>query len=207
MAVDHDQRDVLGDRGILETVVHHDHAGAERTRHGDAVGALARDHHRQRGRQHQRLIADFIGDMPLRIDPHRAAQFAAIAAAEHHGRFAEIAQQLRQRQHGRRLAGAADVIIADAEHGDAGIQPLRAASVSRRWRRRVRRAVLIDSISGKTGRARSAAHAFAAPISSRNCNRYGSRAISVRSSAPPSCSTTRSEAASEASRALGSASS
>ena len=30
IAVDHDQRAILGDRGILEAVVHHDHAGALR---------------------------------------------------------------------------------------------------------------------------------------------------------------------------------
>src|SRR6185312_14488571 len=52
----------------------------------------------------------------------RAAQFSAIATAQYDGRLAKLAQQLCQRQHGRRLAGAADVIIADAEHRNAGLQ-------------------------------------------------------------------------------------
>src|SRR6185312_17048434 len=53
---------------------------------------------------------------------------SAIATAQYDRRLAKLAQQLRQRQHGRRLAGAANVIIADAEHRNAGIQspPLQA---------------------------------------------------------------------------------
>src|SRR6202171_5136249 len=54
--------------------------------------------------------------------PDRDVYFPAIPAAEHHRRLAEIAQQFCQRQHRRRLAGAADMIIADAEHGDARLQ-------------------------------------------------------------------------------------
>ena len=73
-------------------------------------------------RHHQRLVADIGGRVPRRIDLDRPAQPSAIAAAEHHRRLAEIAQQSGQRQHRRRLAGAADVIIADAEHGDAGVE-------------------------------------------------------------------------------------
>ena len=70
----------------------------------------------------KRLVADIGSRVPDGIDPDRPAQLSAIAAAEHDRRLAEFAQQLRQRQHGRRLAGAADVIIADAEHRNAGIQ-------------------------------------------------------------------------------------
>src|SRR6476661_4241489 len=62
--------------------------------------------------------------MPRRIDLDRSAQSSAIAAAEHDGRLAEIAQYLHQRQHRRGLAGAADMIIADAEHGDANVKTL-----------------------------------------------------------------------------------
>jgi predicted RNA methylase len=123
MAVDHDQRSILGDRRILETIVHQDHGRGQRARQRNAVGTLARDHHRQRCRQHQRLVADIGGGVPLRIDPYRAVQSSTIAAAEHDRRFAEIAQEFRQRQHRRRLAGTADVVIADADDGHPGVDP------------------------------------------------------------------------------------
>ena len=90
---------------------------------GTPSARLARHHHRQMACQHQRLVADVGRRMPRGIDPDRPAQFSAIAAAEHDRRFAEVAQQLRKRQHGRRLAGAADMVVADAEHGNAGMQP------------------------------------------------------------------------------------
>ena len=150
-----------------------------------------------RPRHHQRLVADIGRSMPRGIDLDRPAQSAAIAAAEHHRRLAEFAQQLRQRQHRRGLAGAADVIIADAKHGDAGVEPLALQSLAPRPGRRARRAASAIAISMMTADTRRPAHALAAPISSRNCNRYGSSAASVRSSAPPSCSTTRSAAATD----------
>ncbi len=124
VAVDHDQADVLGNRRVLETIIHQDHGRALRLRQRDAVGAITRDHDRHRAGQHQRLVADIIGAVPRGIDPDRAAQPSAITAAEHDRRLAEIAQQLGQRQHRRRLAGAADVIIADADHGNAGLKSL-----------------------------------------------------------------------------------
>ena len=105
------------------------------------------------------------------IDPDRPAQFSAIAAAEHDRRLAELAQQLRQRQHGRRLAGAADMIVADAEHGNAGMQSL--ALQAPRRDRAIERAERPQQmrVPAKPGRARRPAHALAAPISSRNCSR------------------------------------
>ncbi len=69
--------------------------------------------------------------MPRRIDHDRAAQMSAITAAQHDRRFAEIAQQFCERQHRRRLAGAADVVVADAKHGDAGIKALAPHSPAR----------------------------------------------------------------------------
>ena len=75
-----------------------------------------------------------------RIDHDRTAQSSAIAAAEHDRRLAEIAQQPGQRQHRRGLAGAADMIIADAEHGNAGIKPLALHPLGRDQRHRARRA-------------------------------------------------------------------
>ena len=62
--------------------------------------------------------------MPRGIDLDRAAQLTAVAAAEHDGRFAEVAHDRCQRLDRRRLAGAADMVVADAEHGDAGVEPV-----------------------------------------------------------------------------------
>ncbi|MGY3123459.1 hypothetical protein ACVWXQ_007396 [Bradyrhizobium sp. S3.14.4] len=62
--------------------------------------------------------------MTLAIDHDRTLEAPAITAAEHHRRLAELAQQLCQCEHGRRLAGAADMVVADADHGDAGVKAL-----------------------------------------------------------------------------------
>lgn len=59
--------------------------------------------------------------MAMRIDMQRTGQAPAIAAAQHTGPLAQFAQEMHQRQYARRLAGAADMIIADADHRNAGI--------------------------------------------------------------------------------------
>ena len=103
-------------------------------------------------------------------------QSSAIAAAEHDRRLAEIAQQLGERQHRRGLAGAADVIIADAKHGDAGIETLalQAQACDQAIEGAERRSAVARS--RMAAGTRRPAHALAAPISSRNCSRYGSSA-------------------------------
>ena len=68
--------------------------------------------------------------MPRGIDHDWPAQSSAIAATEHDRRLAEFAQQLCERQHGRGLAGAAEVIVTDAKHGDAGIKAVALQSLS-----------------------------------------------------------------------------
>jgi hypothetical protein len=85
------------------------------------IGTIARDHHRHRLRHHQRLVADIRRCVPFGIDLDRAAQVSAVAAAEHDRRLAGVAQQVDQCQYRRGLAGTADVIISNAQHGDAGI--------------------------------------------------------------------------------------
>ena len=66
--------------------------------------------------------ADIASQMPREVNPDRPLQRSAIAAAEHDRRLAHLAQQPGQRQHGRGLAGAADMIVADAQHRDAGVE-------------------------------------------------------------------------------------
>ena len=68
--------------------------------------------------------ADIDSGVPPRIDLDRPAQLSAIAATEHDRRLAEIAQYFGEGQNHRGLAGAADMIVADAKHGDAGIKTL-----------------------------------------------------------------------------------
>ena len=88
------------------------------------VDALAGNRDRNGLRQHQRFVADVGRKVTIGIDHDRPAQASAIAAAEHDRRLAEIAQQFHQREHGRRLAGTADVIVADAKYGNAGVKAL-----------------------------------------------------------------------------------
>jgi hypothetical protein len=130
ITVDHDQRSILRDRRILETIVHQDHAGALRPCQRHAVDAVARHRNRQVGSKHQGLVANVSGAVARRIDHDRTTKPPAIAAAEHHRRLVQLAQNLGEREHRWRLAGAADVIIANTEHGNAGVktatpQPLR----------------------------------------------------------------------------------
>src|SRR6267142_2358284 len=86
--------------------------------------AIARDGHRDRARHHQRLVTDIRGRVSVGIDPDRPVQPSTIATTEHDRRLAEVAQHPGESQHHRRLAGAADMIVADAKHGDAGIETL-----------------------------------------------------------------------------------
>jgi len=131
IAVDHNQGDVLGNRRILKAVIHQDHAGALRPCQGDARDAVPCDHHRLGPRQHQRLVADVNRRVPRRIDLDRTAQATAIATAQHDRSLAEVAQQVCQRQHRRSLAGTADMIVADADHGDPGVKPLALQTLAR----------------------------------------------------------------------------
>ena len=135
--IDHQHGKILGQRRVLEAVVHDDDAGAGRDRRLRALHAVARNDGRRGARQQQRLVADVGGAMLRRIDPHRAGEPPAIAAGEEHRpsrrRPASIA---RHRQRGRRLAGAADGRIADADDRHAGASRRCAPADARRPRRR-----------------------------------------------------------------------
>ena len=122
VAVDDDQRRVLGDRRILKAVIHQDHAGVARPRQRRALDAVARHHHGDRARHHQRLVADVGGGVMQRIDVDRTAQAAAIAAAQHHRCFIHFPQQPHQGKGRRRLAGAADMVVSDAQDRNADIK-------------------------------------------------------------------------------------
>ncbi len=114
--VDADQRQVLGQRRVLETVVHDDQVDALRQEElgpRDPVGT----HHgrRRRGEQH-RLVPDVGRGVARRIDPKRPFGRAAIAARHVSRLEAASPGDAGERDRGRRLAGAADDEIADADH-------------------------------------------------------------------------------------------
>ena len=81
--------------------------------------------------QQQRLVADLGGRVPRRIDPHRPGERAAIAAAQEERRRARRLQQLADRNRGRRLAGAAEVEIADADDRYPAVAPGRGEAARR----------------------------------------------------------------------------
>ena len=92
-----------------------------RLRAGDAVAC---DDGRRHARQQQRLVADLRGRVGMRIDHFRTGEAAAIAAAQTKRPLAGRLQHFGEHHRGRRLAGAAEREIADAQHRHAGARAL-----------------------------------------------------------------------------------
>jgi hypothetical protein len=92
-------------------------APSTRRRQDDGQGLL---------RQKQRFVADVAGAMMFQIDDGRHVERAAITAAEESGLQPLFADDARKRDGGRRLAGAADGEIADADDRDRHRGALRA---------------------------------------------------------------------------------
>jgi hypothetical protein len=91
-----------------------------RPRQRKPFDAVARNRHRDRPHQHQRLVADVDRRVSTLIDHHGPAQPSAVAAAEYDRRLSEFTQQLYKGPHRRSFAGTADMIVADTKHGNAG---------------------------------------------------------------------------------------
>ena len=113
-------RSLASDR-ILKAVVHHDHARAVASRGFGAGQAVARDDGRRQARQEQRFVTDSRRRNGSHgIDAHRTDQTAAIAAAsERTGVRARRARSRPTVERRRRLAGAADGEVAEANDRDA----------------------------------------------------------------------------------------
>ena len=119
-AVDHGDGPILGERRILQAVIH-DHDGrALGFRQRGAGDAVAGNNGRRRARQQQGFVADQAGRIGVGVDALWHGVAAAIAARQAERRFAGLAQQRHQHHGGRRLAGAAECEIADAQHRYAG---------------------------------------------------------------------------------------
>ena len=116
--VDHEHREVLGERRIVEPIVHDDDARAGGD--GGALDAVPRHDGRRRAREQERLVAHVVRAMARRIDPDRARKRPAVAAAKEDRPLARRRQHARDRQRRRRLAGTTDGQIADADHRRAG---------------------------------------------------------------------------------------
>jgi hypothetical protein len=119
-AVDHGHCKILGERAVLQAVVHDDDAGALCLRQPGAGDAVARDDGRRRACEQQRLVADLVRGVRVRLDSLRPGDAAAITAGEEEYVFAGRGQHLRDGDGGRRLAGAAEGEIADADDRHAG---------------------------------------------------------------------------------------
>ncbi len=107
--------------------------GAQGVRGGQAPAA---DPDRRAGaaRDQQRLVADLRGRRCRADREHRVAA-APMAARDHAWAPAGLLQRLHERDHGRRLAGAADDEVADDQHRHR--RALRAASPRQRREQRV----------------------------------------------------------------------
>src|SRR5262249_32595971 len=119
-SVDDEDGEVFGKRGILEPIVHDDDArplGARDLRAGGPISC--HDRRRDPGKQ-QRLVADFRSAMPPRLDEHRTARRAAIAARKKKWPLARCEQKATDRERRRRLASAAESRTADDDPRPAG---------------------------------------------------------------------------------------
>ena len=131
--VDHGQRKILGERGILQAVVHDDDAGAGRQPRPRAPATRSRatmvGATRASSSASSPTSAARIG---MGIDELRPGQAAAIAAAQTKHPFAGSCSHFRKPQRGRRLAGPAKREIADAQHRHARALVLPAPFAARR---------------------------------------------------------------------------
>jgi hypothetical protein len=117
-SIDDEERQGLGDPGVLKSVVEHDDLRSGRHCGADAVDSVARHPARRlRGKQ-ERLVADRCGIVAARVDPHRSAEAAAVTTRHEMHRDAARDEGPGQRQCHRGLAGAAGDQIADAHHWD-----------------------------------------------------------------------------------------
>ena len=113
--------EVLGQRRVLQAVIHDDDAGRVRHRlDGPGPGsAVAGDQCRRRAREQQGLVAHVVGRVCI-ADPMRSGVPPAIAAGERNGMLASRLQTFAQVHHQRCLAGAAGGEIAGADHRQPG---------------------------------------------------------------------------------------
>ena len=171
-AVDHGHGEILGERAVLQAVVHDDDAGALRLRQRGAGDAVARDDGRRRAREQQRLVADLGRAVRVRLDPFRSGDAAAIAAGEEEHVLAGRGQHLRDGDGGRRLAGAAEGEIADADDRHAGARAVGASCAARRSSRSPRPAATAGPLRAPLCATRSRVHAWALSwaVSCRRCN-------------------------------------
>ena len=116
LAVDHDQRQGLADRGVLVPVVHDDDLRPGPRGSAGPGDAIDRDPHREVLGQHQWLVADVGGGVASGIDLRRPFQLAAIAARQAVSRDAALGQGQQQFADNRRLARPAHGDVADADH-------------------------------------------------------------------------------------------
>ena len=135
-AVDHQQRKILAQRRILKSVVHHDDAGA--LRGGQCAPAT-----RLRATIVGATCASSSASSPTSVAPCAGLYHARVRRACRHSRASErtgvsprASSKLRERDRGRRLAGAADASDCRRRGPGAGAGGRRGASACRRQRRR-----------------------------------------------------------------------
>jgi hypothetical protein len=114
--IERDQGIVVIHRPALETVIHDDEVDAIIGELPGAGRAVARHHGRRGARQQKRLVADGERGVMFEIDAMRAEDAAAVAARQEARPVAGFRDGLADGDRGRRLAGAADGQIADAQH-------------------------------------------------------------------------------------------
>jgi hypothetical protein len=115
LAIDHDEAQRLGERGVLQPVVHDDAVRALGGGEARARDAIARDDGGRDAREQERLVAGVGGGVARGIDAQRPGERAAMAAAEEEGAAARREQDAGGGDGDRRLARAARGQVADAQ--------------------------------------------------------------------------------------------
>ena len=115
--VDGDEDEILFEAGILQAVIHDDEVdpfGGETRRAG---GAVVGEYRRSAGGEQRRLVAE-TGGVTVGINHDRTDLAAAIAAGEEARPIPPAPGDPGKGKGGRRLAGAADDEVADADDRD-----------------------------------------------------------------------------------------
>ena len=114
--IDDGQREILGQRRILQAIVENDHACALRARKFGTGDTIACDDCRRRARKQQSFVANLRGTVGAAIHQFRSRLGAAITAAEAKRAPAAVGEHLCEHDDGGRLAGAAEREVAHAQH-------------------------------------------------------------------------------------------
>ncbi len=155
------QRQILGQRRVLEAIVHQNEACLQRGSEGCAFRPVGGNDRGSGGRQQKRLVAYIGAAVFLRVHQHRALQPPAIAAQQEDRLVSLGLEQGAEFQGKGRLARPAHDKVADTDDRQAGMGRWRLVHAPARDRainegeRRKQRGLQVDPVTPPEGWSRS----------------------------------------------------